>query len=170
MTQIFNQRMTARIEGDFVIFLIGMRVNTFWRFDKWFWVTTAMPKMLIELQKHPEMGLLGYRTYVNFPNVMVVQYWRSFDQLIAYATSKDAQHLPAWVKFNKQVRSDHSVGIWHESYHVQAGAYETVYANMPAFGLGKASKLIPAVGSYARASQRMHSTSAITTEQDILVN
>ena len=27
MSHVITQRMTARIEGDFVVFLIGMRIN-----------------------------------------------------------------------------------------------------------------------------------------------
>ncbi|CAM5694173.1 hypothetical protein SANTM175S_00904 [Streptomyces antimycoticus] len=34
------------------------------------------------------------------------------------------------------------VGFWHETYAVPAGAHEAVYVNMPAFGLGKATKMV----------------------------
>lgn len=45
----------------------------------------------------------------------MVQYWRSMDQLLAYAENKDAAHLPAWRDFNQSVGTDGSVGIWHET-------------------------------------------------------
>ena len=35
MARIINARMTAEIEGDFVVFLIGFRVNKFWKVWKW---------------------------------------------------------------------------------------------------------------------------------------
>lgn len=86
----------------------------------------------------------------------MVQYWRSAEQLFSYAHSKDAAHLPAWREFNKRVGTDGSVGIFHETYLVSAGGYETVYVNMPVFGLGKAAKSVPAVGAFERASGRIN--------------
>lgn len=50
----------------------------------------------------------------------MVQYWRSMDQLLAYAKNKTAAHLPAWQAFNKAVGTDGSVGIWHETYAASA--------------------------------------------------
>ncbi len=35
MTKIFNGRYTAKTDQPFVVFLIGMRINQWWRFDKW---------------------------------------------------------------------------------------------------------------------------------------
>ncbi len=34
MAKTINQPMKARIESDFVVFLIGMRVNRFWKFHQ----------------------------------------------------------------------------------------------------------------------------------------
>ncbi len=48
MAKTINQRMTVKLEGDFVVFLIGMRINRFWKFHKWIPVAAAMPKMLKE--------------------------------------------------------------------------------------------------------------------------
>ena len=31
MTELIPQRMAAKIEGPFVVFLIGMRINKFWK-------------------------------------------------------------------------------------------------------------------------------------------
>jgi hypothetical protein len=61
--------------------------------------------------------------------LIMVQYWRSMDQLMAYATSKQAAHLPAWKAFNQSVGTDGTVGIWHETFAVAAGAYESVYVS-----------------------------------------
>jgi len=77
------------------------------------------------------------------------------EQLLAYAKNKQAQHLPAWQAFNKSVGTDGSVGIWHETYTVMAGAYESVYVNMPAFGLGKAGTLQAASGGKQSAAGRL---------------
>jgi hypothetical protein len=156
MATIVKQRMTADIEGDFVVFQIGMRVNKPWKVHKWLPVFMAMPKMLKELSQRPESGLLGYRQYLANPlSPMVCQYWRSFEHLERYARSKDSTHFPAWVKFNKRVGSGGDVGIWHETYKVAAGQYECVYNNMPLSGLAKASSSVPAAGYRATAAGRI---------------
>lgn len=74
---------------------------------------------------------------------------------MAYATSKQAAHLPAWKAFNQSVGTDGTVGIWHETYAVAAGAYESVYVNMPAFGLGRAGSLEAATGHRQSAAARL---------------
>ncbi len=155
MAEIIAQRMTAEIEGDFVVFLIGMRINKLWKINKWLPIFMAMPKMLIELAQHKEMGMLGARTHLGLRNTMVVQYWRSFDHLAAYAGNRNAAHFPAWMAFNKHVSSNGDVGIWHETYHVAAGQHESVYNNMPAYGLGAAGTLVPAVGHKSTAMGRI---------------
>lgn len=104
----------------------------------------AMPKMLIELSKHPEAGLLGYRQHLANPkSPMLVQYWRSAEHLEAYARQKDSAHFPAWVKFNKEIASNGDVSIWHETFKVRAGEYETVYNNMPPLGSEKLGNWSP---------------------------
>ncbi len=150
------ERLTAEIEGDFVVFLIGMRVNKPWKIHKWLPVALAMPRMIKELEADPELGLLGH-----IPGMKVsVQYWRSFDHLEAYAKSKDSEHLPAWKAFNQKVgRSRGDVGIWHETFFVRAGQYECVYSGMPDFGLGTVGKLVPAVAGKEGARQRIGAAS-----------
>lgn len=155
MSNIIAKRVCAEIEGDFVVFLIGMRINRPWKFWKWAPVAAAMPRMLIELAKQPELGLLHARTMFGFPNVMVTQYWRSFDHLEAYAKSREAAHLPAWQAFNKAIGSNGDVGIWHETYLIENGRYENVYNNMPAFGLGLAGSLKDAAGGRKEARGRV---------------
>ncbi len=105
MAPVIDRRMTAEIEGDFVVFLIGMRINRFRRVSKWLPVFFAMPRMLRELERTPEAGLLGAGLYMGSPRrPLVVQYRRSFEHLEAYARSRDATHWPAWVAFNKRSR------------------------------------------------------------------
>jgi|SRR5215211_6079532 hypothetical protein len=59
MATIHPGRHRAEIEGDFVVFLIGMRLNRPWKVHRWWPVYRAMPRMLRELQRHPDRGLLG---------------------------------------------------------------------------------------------------------------
>ena len=152
MPQIIPRRMTAEIEGDFVVFLIGMRVNKPWKIHQWLPVFLAMPKMLKELEAHRESGFLGCIAGTR----VIVQYWRSFEHLEAYARSQDHQHWPAWVAFNKQVGGSRGdVGIWHETYQVRAGEYENVYSGMPPIGLGRAGTLVPASSRPESARDRL---------------
>lgn len=151
MSKTINQRMTAHLEGSFVVFLIGMRINRIWKFHKWLPVAAAMPKMLKELSQKPESGFLGFQMY----GAVIVQYWKSFEHLEAYAKDRNGQHYPAWKAFNKKIKSNGDVGIWHETYKVEAGAYECIYNNMPRYGLGKVGELIPAVGKREFAAGRV---------------
>jgi hypothetical protein len=151
---IRRERMTARLDGDFVVFLIGMRINTPLMIHKWLPVVTAMPKMMKELRQQPELGFIHAEMWFSRTTVMV-QYWRSLDQLLAYAKNREAKHLPAWHAFNNAVGTDGSVGIWHETYAVSPGAYENIYVNMPPFGIGRAGTLYPAVGGKQSAADRL---------------
>jgi hypothetical protein len=157
MPNIRPERVTARIEGPFVVFLIGMRVNSWWRIHKWLPVFLAMPRMLKELDKHPDAGCLGYFG----AGLTVVQYWRSFEHLEAYARDKDHKHWPAWLAFNRRMaRCRGAVGIWHETYLVQAGQYEAVYSGMPPHGLGKFGQVEPLGAKSEEARQRLGATPA----------
>ena len=154
MAKTINQRMTVKIEGDFVVFLIGMRINRFWKFHKWLPVARAMPRMLKELSQKPESGFLGFQISGGIPP-LTIQYWKSFEHLEAYAKDRNSEHYPAWKAFNQKVKSNGDVGIWHETYKVKAGEYECIYNNMPKYGLGKVGELIPAVGKREYAADRM---------------
>jgi hypothetical protein len=154
MSSIRAERLAAHIDGDFVVFLIGMRINSLVRVHKWLPVATAMPRMLKELQQRPELGLLHYEIWGG-RTTLVLQYWRSIEQLLAYATNRQSEHLPAWRAFNRAVGTNGAVGIWHETYCVSSGRYENVYVNMPEFGLGKAGGLQPATGGRQSAAGRL---------------
>lgn len=147
------ERLTVAIEGDFVVFLIGMRINKPWKVHKWLPLFLGMPRILRELSRAgPDSGLLGYT--MGFP--VIVQYWRSFEALERYARNPDHLHWPAWVNFNKRLnKSRGDVGIWHETYLVRAGEFEAVYSGMPPFGLGKVGTLQPATGSRNSARDRL---------------
>ena len=159
MAGIIKDRMTAAIDGDFVVFLIGMRINTPWKVWKWLPISQSMPRMLAELQRDPALGLLHSRSHFGLRNAMLVQYWRSFDHLHAYATGKTHAHVPAWQTYVKTLAGTGDIGIWHETYLVRAGEYECVYAGMPPYGLGQAGDLVPATGRRQDARGRLGLTS-----------
>jgi hypothetical protein len=135
-------QFSARIEGDFVVFLIGMRINKPWKVRTWWPVFIGMPRMLKELKAAgPSTGFLGHTP---LSLTLMAQYWRTFEQLEAYARSRDHKHWPAWVAFNKRIKNAREdVGIWHETYKVRSGEYESVYSGMPPFGLAAAAELVP---------------------------
>jgi hypothetical protein len=159
MAHTHNQKMMAEIDGDFVVFLIGARLNKPWKIHKWLPVALAMPRMLKELERNPDAGLLGYQQFFG----VIVQYWRSFDHLERYARDKDAQHWPAWVAFNKNVtNASGDVGIWHETYKVSAGQYETVYGAMPRFGLAKAGRHVSVTAARDSARGRLAGSASVS--------
>jgi hypothetical protein len=157
---VVAQRMTATLEGDepdggFVVFLIGMRINAWWRIHRWLPVALAMGPMLSRLFRHPELGLLGARTLVGLRGPTVVQYWRSSDHLLRFARDTDSPHLEAWRRFNRRVGTNGAVGIWHETYVVPSGHTETIYGNMPLFGLGRVKGVQPVGNRGETAAERL---------------
>ena len=163
MAKIFPGRYTARTDKPFVVFLIGMRINQLWAVHKWMPVAAAMPPMLKTLAAHPAKGLLGVESWVRWREVLTVQYWRSFEELEQFARNPTDPHLQAWKDFNQRVGSDGSVGIWHETFLVEAGQFECVYGNMPRYGLAAATEHVPAVGNRETARLRLggHSEPAV---------
>src|SRR3954454_4223496 len=125
MAEIRRGRYTAEIDGDFVVLLIGPRFNKPWLLPKSLGDLggrrRGMRAMLDELVAHPEKGLLGYR--MGFPTI--VQYWRSFEHLEAWARDPDDTHANAWRDlYRAGFIEDGSAGIWHETFRVRAGEYE----------------------------------------------
>ncbi len=159
---VVEGRMTAAIEGEVTVFLIGMRINRLRSVRSWWPAFTAMPRMLKELSRDDASGMLGYRLLSGGPRLFfVVQYWASHEKLIAYASAQDKEHRPAWTAFNRRARqAAGAVGIWHETYVVPAGAYETIYVSMPPFGLGAATGVIPVGRRGERADARLRLSSS----------
>lgn len=143
------------MDEPFVVFVIGMRINQLWAVHKWMPVAKAMPHMLEVLAKNPAKGLLGVHNWMRWREALSVQYWRSFDDLENFARNPSDPHLQPWKDFHQRIGSDGSVGIWHETYLVDARQYECVYGNMPLFGLAAATGHIAAVGNRETARLRI---------------
>jgi len=142
MSKVHAGRFTADVDHDMVVFLIGLRINRPWKVRKWFPVFGAMPKMLAHLERHPEKGLLGY-TSAFLPSPIIVQYWRSFEDLQRFARDTDDPHLEPWRRYNREIGKSGDVGVWHETYRVSRDSYEAIYANMPVVGLAAATAHAP---------------------------
>ena len=149
-------RTMADVKEPLVLFLIGMRVNTLWRVWEWLPSFLAMGPMIVELYKNPELGFLSARTEMAGRTITVVQYWKSFEALEAYAANSERKHRPAWTAFYKRATSGTgAVGIYHETYIVRPGEVESLYVDMPeGFGLGGAVGTALVGSRYESARQR----------------
>ncbi|RFA14994.1 hypothetical protein B7R22_07620 [Subtercola boreus] len=141
MPRVLPGRMTHRHDGELVVFLIGMRVNQWWRPDQWLPVFGAMGPMLTELSRDTESGLAGFRLTIGADGPVLVQYWTSLEKLYAYASAPSSAHRPAWSSFNARARkAPGAVGIWHETFVVERA--ESMYVGMPTRGLAAATESI----------------------------
>jgi hypothetical protein len=158
MAKVAGRRMMAEVDGDFVVFLIGARPNGILGLPQMFrdlGGRRSMKNMLDHLMAHPEKGLLGYE--MGLPTI--VQYWRSFEHLEAFAKNADDPHLEVWRNYWRRVGKSTRTGIWHETYLVRAGEYEAIYGNMPPHGLGKFGRLVP-VSEATSARERLRAAAS----------
>lgn len=122
---------------DVVVFIIGMRINRLRKVRSWWPSFVGMPTMLKELAQS-DSGLLGVHTFWMGRTLLTIQYWRSAEELGAFARDASMSHAPAWAAFNRSAAATGDVGIFHETYVVPSDRIETVYGNMSVFGLGAA--------------------------------
>ena len=154
MAGIARGRWTHTHEGDLTVFLIGMRINRLWRPDAWLPTLAAMGPMLAELSRDPDSGFLGYRMTLGWRGPVLVQYWRTVDDVYRYATAAGARHRPAWTAFNRRARKvPGAVGVWHETYQVARA--ESVYVDLPVQGLAAATAARPVTTRMDRAAARL---------------
>jgi hypothetical protein len=154
-------RFTARHEGPLVVFLIGMRVNNWLRLREWWPVFSAMGPMLAYLYRHPESGFLGSSGpffSLNLREIVTVQYWKSTEDLERFARQEPDLHPQAWKRFFRQSFKGGAVGVWHETYRVEAGAFESVYASMPLYGLARATEAVEVQGRLETMRGRLGSS------------
>ena len=132
MSDVAGRRLTAEIEGDFVVLLIGARFNSKLQLG-------AAPRSgwaardeahLDYLVAHPEKGLLAYE--MGLPTI--VEYWRSFEQLEEFARNEDDPHLDVWRQYWLRVGRPSRTGIWHETFLVKEGQYEPSTETCPRTG------------------------------------
>ena len=138
-----------------VVFLVGVRINNWWKARYWVPLLLSMPAMLRELRTAPDGGLLGYRLLIG-PGprqAMLVQYWRETTELRAFARQDAGPHRSAQRRFWRNYADCGGVvGVWHEMFSIEAGAHHSMYGNMPPTGIGGLHGLHPA--SWAASSIR----------------
>jgi hypothetical protein len=141
-------RFLAVNDEPIAVLLIGMRINRWLAPARWVPVALGMPGMIRELTADPDGGLLGYRMLwgPRFGEVTLVQYWRRAGDIRDFAHDPDRLHRPAQDRFwGRYLKSVGAVGIWHEMYSVRPGAYQCLYGDMPASGVGAVTGLRPVV-------------------------
>ena len=144
-------RVTHAYEGPLAVFLIGLRVHKPWKVGIVRRAGRAMPRMIAELEANrraaergeaEHLGYLGSRSTVNGLGTTMIQWWRSVEDIYAYANAEPLEHRPAWLDFYRAVRTDPTaVTIWHETYAVSAA--ESVYAGPAPFGLASIAGTVP---------------------------
>jgi hypothetical protein len=147
-------RFTAHYPDEFVVLLIGLRINSLWRLTEWlpvFRAANAMAEEALGLPNSPLLNSMTARSVTDKRVFFFVQHWRSFDELIEWAGDGDLMHKPALKAFYRRTAYNGHVGVWHEAYKVATGQFEAIYANMPRMGLA-------AAGTYheIRQSSRGH--------------
>ena len=152
-------RLTVTRPEGFVVFLVGARINRWWMVPVVWAIAMASNRIMRELQRDPERGLLGFESFSG-RTTLTVQYWRSEEDLLAYANDRKGAHVPAWARWARDWVMSGAVGIWHETYVVEPGTYECIYQHMPPFGLGKIGPLVPAEGSLRTAAGRLAARTA----------
>ncbi|MDX6355944.1 MAG: hypothetical protein QOF98_2847, partial [Streptomyces sp.] len=139
---IHNGRFTTANDEEVVLFLLGIRVNKLRALRSWLPAVRALPPMLQELTADPDSGLLYSRTQrYGLREITLLQYWRSADALMEF--SHAAMHRRAWRDFYKVASRGTDVGLWHETYVVPPGHYESIYGSVPRSGLAVIHGLTP---------------------------
>jgi hypothetical protein len=142
-----------------VVFLIGMRFNKPWKVWKWWAPFVAMPRMLRKLRSEPELGLLHVQAGMLSGQPLTLCYFRSPEHLYRFAKDASLPHLEPWRRFNRKIRDSGDVGVWHETYRVSPDRAETIYTNMPAWGLAAATASVPV----SRRGQSAERRAGLTT-------
>lgn len=156
------ETLTANPQRELVVFLIGMRINSFLAFKEWIPIFIAMPKMIFELRANRKLGCANSRIYFSGKTVLLVQYWDSAEELISYAGANGGKHRKAWADFNRRSANTTKVGIFHETYIIDPAKAESIYRGMPAYGLGLATdSLVPVRQRGVTAKERLAPHAAV---------
>jgi len=135
------------------VFLIGARYNhPLGLFSPHaFTVGNAFVDMVTNLDKHAEeFGYLGATSWQSTSaaannELMIVCYFKNVEGLHKFALSD--YHMPTWNWWNSKVREMPHISIYHETYHVPAGNWESIHINSKLSGLGSVSFKMPEEGT-----------------------
>jgi Monooxygenase af470-like len=133
---------------DLVVIYLGQRVNSLRGLKT---LLSFGAKINKSVDAQPDGLLLHENVLYSLipPHSGMRQYWRDFDSLERWARS--LPHKAWWQEF---LRDSGGTGFWHEAYF-RGGQVESVYIDMPAFGLSKFAPVKPARGSLFSARRRL---------------
>ena len=129
-------------DSEVVVFLIGTRVNHplgllapgAKKIGDYF------SSMVKDLEEHADkFGFLGMTSWVNNSTratnneLLDVCYFRTTEGLHKFAHSK--YHREGWDWWNKTVKEHPHLSIYHETYHVPKGHWESIYVNSHISGI-----------------------------------
>ncbi len=159
------ERVTHAYEGPLALFLIGLRIHKPWKLGIVRRAGAAMPRMIAELEANraaagrgeaEHLGYLGSRTTLSLSGPTVIQWWRSTEDIYAYANAAGLTHRPAWLDFYRAAQADpDAVTIWHETYAVEPGGVESIYGGPGALGLARIAGTVPVGRRGEVARERM---------------
>ncbi|KAK9864250.1 hypothetical protein WJX84_005469 [Apatococcus fuscideae] len=124
-TGIYKGRMTAQVEGHFVVVLIGSAVNSWQNLPHVLFTARAMRQMLKELKAGTEPGFLGAHSWFGNPMVSI-QYWRSLDDLHKYASTPGGSAVAyhdIWHNAQLDLGNPKRIGDWRSPKRNHVGAW-----------------------------------------------
>jgi Domain of unknown function (DUF4188) len=133
---------------DLVVIYLGQRVNSLRGLKT---LVSFRAKISKSVDAQPDGLLLHENVLCSVipPHSGMRQYWRDFDSLERWARS--LPHKAWWQEF---LRDSGGTGFWHEAYF-RGGQVESVYMDVPAFGMSKFAPVKPARGSLFSARPRL---------------
>jgi len=140
-----RSRMSAHLDGDFVVFMTSMRINRYWKVHKWWPNVRANIRVLSALTKHKEqIGFLGGHIWIGLRGPLVITYFRSLEHLERFANDSAQPHVKEWHDYFRRIGDSADVAVWHEMFAVRSGEWEAVYDYMPhPIGLARAGEYVP---------------------------
>jgi hypothetical protein len=148
-------RWMARREEPFAVFVFGMRLNRLRGLPRFLWGLWVLGRVLRDLDAHPELGFLAGRVYRAGRTLVAVQYWESFDALVAWARDHRFPHRKPWQQYLREALDDGAMGLWHETYLASPGSWEGVYLNMPPWGLAAGVEAVEMQATKGSARERL---------------
>lgn len=144
MVPVIRERMAAEIDGEYVVYVNGIRLNELRALPRYLHASLEAGRMFRRLEADPDSGFLGYLpAYMGLRSGAAIQYWRSLEDIRRFAHDPDGPHVPAWRWYNEEGGTDGGLGFWAELYVVKDGSFETFYRNVPPTGLGEHGSLVP---------------------------
>jgi hypothetical protein len=167
---IIRTKYIAELDEPVVMFIVGGHMNKPWAIHRYLWIPLTFLKMIRDLHRgaKDETGFIdGHLLYRLFPlGLTFVSYWRSFDDLEAYARGKGGDHIKAWARYVKE--NDDAIAIWHETYLVEPGKFEAVYGNSAPYGLARVGNIEEAQGRKHNARGRFNPDDETVSEEPLI--